>query len=558
MRLKRHILPLLAAFASFVLSPAVASAESTAKEMTAAELRRGAAGIAAAVILTDKQGGMFLYNAASTAADDGAMVIVANNRRYERVINTEIQPEWWGAVGDMVTDDYQPLQNCINYAKTSGRTVVLTKNYKFTKSLTYTQDSQFSSGLKMIGSGLETTKLMPSGITGPAIFIDGNPSGTLGHHVTDVLLRGFSIVVDPTSTAITHGIEVRSLQNSAIENIKIKSLRGDGIRVIATTPGDTGATEVTTFKNIYILSCGGWGFFASGTQPEAIPLTVSLLDKVFVNGCGDGMYFQGLQMVKIHNCVSVTAQHYNLRFGRGTTPCHLVEIDSMELGNNGAADGTATAKLLSMEYIQHLRANRVRFINNANEFAICGIEFGSQADSYLYDVEINEPWIVQANPKLTNYEWLNFNPIVTARQNIRIKLPVYSAFVAGKITNDLSKVSYFQDEYSYKIVDFPEQDVGYVNESNITPDFAHKFYRITSNKPALAVTVNNPVASARYPLQKPQHGEVVTFIVRNMSGLSSITFGNAFKVNDGAIPEVGSHKVFSFKWDASASEWYQM
>jgi len=557
-RLRIPLTTLVAAFLWLAFLSPIASAQSTIKQMTAAELRSGGAGTAAAVILTDKQGGIFLYNAASNVTDDNAMVIVATSRRYERVVKSEIQPEWWGAVGDMVADDYLPLQNCINYAKTSGLTIRLSKSYKFTQTLTYTQNAQFSSGLKMIGNGLDTTFLMPSGITGPAIFIDGNTSGTPGYHMNDTLLRGFTITRDVSSNAITHGIEVRSLQNSTLENLKIKALAGDGIRVMATTPGDTGGCEVMTFKNLYILQCGGWGFIATGTQPEAVPLTVSILDKVFVNTCGEGMYFQGLQMVKIHNCVSVTANNYNLRFGRGTTPCHLVEIDSMELGNNFVGNSVPQAKMLSMEYIQHLRANRVRFINNATEVAVCGIEFGSQADSYLFDVEINEPWIVQASPNLTNYEWLHFDPIVPARENIRIKLPFISAFVAGKMTNDLSKVSYYQDEYSHKIVDFAEQEKAFNNESNITPDFAHKLYRITSNTASLSVTVNNPTANAKYPQQVPKHGELVTFIVRNFAGLTSITFGSAYKVNNGAPPNAGSHKVFTFKWDAGVGEWYQI
>jgi len=527
-------------------------------QMTAAQLRSGSAGTADAVVITDRQAGLFLYNANSVAFDDNAVVLVAGTKRYERVINLEIQPEWWGAVGDMVADDYQPLQACINYAKLTGYTIRLTKNYRFTQTLSYTRDEQFSAGLKMIGKGLDATILMPSGITGPAIFLDGNSSGTPGYHMNDALLLGFTITNDPISSAITHGIEVRSLQNSTLENLKIKSLPGDGIRVMATTELDTGGCEVMTFNNLYILQCGGWGFIASGTQPYAVPLTVSILDKVFVNSCGEGMYFQGLQMVKIHNCVSVNANTYNLRFGRGTTPCHLVDIDSMELGNNFVGNNVPNAKMLSMEYIQHLRANRVRFINNSTEVAVCGIEFGSQADAYLFDVEINEPWIVQANTNLTNYEWLRFDPIVPARENIRIKLPFFSALLAGKVANSISKVSYYQDEYSHKIVDFADLDAGFVNQSSIAPDLEHKLYRVSSNTTSLNVAIENPVPSAKYPLQKPSHGEEITFIVRNFSGLSSLTFGSAYKVVNGALPPPGSHKVFRFKWDASAGEWYQM
>ena len=536
---------------------------------TSTSLRSGAVGTPDAVILTDKQGYTFRYNPSNIAADDSAMVIRYGNRRYERVTDV-LKPEFWGAIGDMVADDYIPIQRSWNYVKVLGLPVVMERSYKFTKQLKFVQDAQFSTGIHVTGNGMFQTQLLPTGIIGAAIYIDGDTSGTAGYHMNDVLLRGFSIIGDVNNSAITHGIEVRSLQNSTLENIRIRLMKGDGIRVIATTGSDTGACEAMNFKNIYIQFCAGWGFRATAdpSLAEAVPLTLSTLDHVFVNTCGEGMYFQGTQMIKLWDCVSVNANTYNLRFGRGTTPCHLTEINGMELGNNFNGNSVPTATALSMEYVQQFKADRVRIINNSNEVIKYGIEFGSLPDSYIFGVDITQLWIVNSNTNLPNYELFHFGgngPV----GNVTLERPFFSAFMSGKVSNDISKFSYYSDLYNNVVTDYKEQEVLYSYTSPgspvVTPNYDHKSYLISSNTGgSLNLTISNPAPSASaaalrdiYPHQTPKSGETMIFIIRNFGGLSSITFGNAFKVLDSSVPAVGSHKVFKFRYNGSSNEWYQ-
>lgn len=537
---------------------------------TSTALRAGSVGTPDAVILTDKQGYTFRYNPSNTtAADDSAMTIRYGARRYERVTSV-LKPEFWGAAGDMVADDYAPIQKCWNYVKISGLPVVMERSYKFTKQLRYTQNAQFSSGIHVTGGGMYQTQLLPTGITGAAIYIDGNTSGTNGYHMNDVSLKGFSIIGDQNSSAITHGIEVRSLQNSTLENIFIKSMKGDGIRVIATTGSDTGACEVMNFKNLYIQFCAGWGFnvTADPSLAEAVPLTLSTLDHVFVNTCGEGMYFQGTQTIKLIDCVSVNANTYNLRFGRGTTPCHLTEINGMELGNNFNGNSIPTATALSMEYIQQFKADRIRIINNSAEVIKYGIEFGSQPNSYIFGVRITNPWIVNANTNLPNYELFHFGTNTGPVENVTLERPYFSAFESGKVSNNISKFSYYSDLYNNVVTDYKQEEVLHnvtnSSQSSITPNYDHKSYLISSNGSSpLNIVINNPAPSTsgalrdKYPNQTPKSGETMIFVIRNFAGLSTITFGSNFKVVSSAIPTVGSHKVFKFRYIASSNEWYQ-
>ena len=48
---------------------------------------------------------------------------------------TYVTPEMFGANGDGVTDDYEALQNCINYAITNRVTVCFKQDYYVSKSI---------------------------------------------------------------------------------------------------------------------------------------------------------------------------------------------------------------------------------------------------------------------------------------------------------------------------------------------------------------------------------------------------------------------------------------
>lgn len=113
--------------------------------------------------------GTFRYNSSSSAADDSAMVIISGGRRYERVFDESIYPEWWGAIPDGTTDNYIAIQKTLNYASNSGgkKVVFRTGTYLTSKKLvikpipgnlqyTYNQAIQGISPYTCIIKGTET------------------------------------------------------------------------------------------------------------------------------------------------------------------------------------------------------------------------------------------------------------------------------------------------------------------------------------------------------------------------------------------------------------------
>lgn len=85
-------------------------------------------------------GGQFPVKSGSVT-DNGGTFIVANdnpNRYYERIVNRPVQVEWFGAVGDGVTDDFTAIQQAIdNYTTLSSRYIEIifgeNKTYRVSK-----------------------------------------------------------------------------------------------------------------------------------------------------------------------------------------------------------------------------------------------------------------------------------------------------------------------------------------------------------------------------------------------------------------------------------------
>ena len=513
--------------------------------------------------------GTFDYDSTdTTSTDDGAIILVNGTKRYKRRITDFVFPEWWGALGNADetartgNDDTAAIQSAINYSILYGYTVRLRKKYKITSTLSQLTNSQFSTGVKIIGEDLLKTILVPVGVVGPCIKITGNSSGTPGYHINDVTLAHFSIIGSQTDTPTTHGIELASLQHSTIHDIAIRTLKNDGLRIYSTTDLDTGALEYVTFKNIYIDKCNGWGINCFSIGAYSVTCAFVTFEMCVVNTCGEGMYFEGLQMVKFRDCVSINANNYNLRFGQGTTPCHLIDINAFELGNNFRGDNVPTAKILSMEYVQTMNIQKMRFINNFTEVAFCGIEMGSTTNAAISNVSFNDCWIVQANSSIVGtYKWLYFNPSTDLSRisGITVTRLFLSDFVNGVLSNNLSKVDKLESQYHEEIIPSKEKAEYGLNLVTLNPKLDYRSYFIDYNTSVATLTVSLPSASTLYPTQYPAEGQQLRVTIRNSAGgLGAISWHSYFLVNDNVVPPVGKSKTFLFMFNSITGSWDQI
>lgn len=102
--------------------------------------------------------GEWYYDGAdASTADDTAMTLVTTGgKRLKRLFNGIIYPEWFGAVGDGVADDWWPIQKAVNYLSTNA-----VQAYKIS----------FTKKVYLLGQSVQ----LPLNITGtPIITLEGN------------------------------------------------------------------------------------------------------------------------------------------------------------------------------------------------------------------------------------------------------------------------------------------------------------------------------------------------------------------------------------------------
>lgn len=81
----------------------------------------------------EKRSGLFAYKPGVTAKDDSSMVIIVAGKTFERVIEYGIKPEFFGATGDLRSDDTRAIQKTIDLAKERNFPVVFQGSYRLRK-----------------------------------------------------------------------------------------------------------------------------------------------------------------------------------------------------------------------------------------------------------------------------------------------------------------------------------------------------------------------------------------------------------------------------------------
>lgn len=139
----------------------------------------------------DKASGIFVIDSGDSTSvdDDGAILVDTLGRRWKRVIDGDVYPEWWGAVGDNLTPCAAAFQAALDYCSGKNRTSTGTGyrlrirggRYIIETGLTYTW--RYDSGviddgdmrrLSIQGDGTGNTYLIYTGSSStPALSIKG-------------------------------------------------------------------------------------------------------------------------------------------------------------------------------------------------------------------------------------------------------------------------------------------------------------------------------------------------------------------------------------------------
>ena len=89
-------------------------------------------------ITNDGIAGVFKYDTGDTAsADNGGTIIVSGTKRWKRVFDGSVYPEWFGAKGDGLANDRDALYNALFYACSTGTRFMggANKTYKINSSI---------------------------------------------------------------------------------------------------------------------------------------------------------------------------------------------------------------------------------------------------------------------------------------------------------------------------------------------------------------------------------------------------------------------------------------
>lgn len=186
----------------------------------------------------------------------------------------EIYPEWFGAVGDGVTNDTLAIQNAINFLPLKGGIVQLQSKDYYITNLTFPKSSVCR---KIIfkGKGLQATRLYSYATSGNAISAIGTVSDRCWFEMEDFTL-------DNNGSANVNGIHFEYNQSySKIQNIYVRQFY-DNIKI--------GTNWVICLENVYSQSALNDGFtYGSG----AVLTTINIIGGAFSENANNNIKISG-------------------------------------------------------------------------------------------------------------------------------------------------------------------------------------------------------------------------------------------------------------------------
>jgi hypothetical protein len=166
----------------------------------------------------------------------------------------KVYPQWWGAKGDGITDDYLAIQSAINSVKSIGGIVFFTPNEGSSWAIGSTL--VIDKPIALIGSGAGSYE--NEGYFTPSTLIKwiGSAGGTMlviGDGITAIAGVSIKNIAFDGQKIATTGLHLKEVRESVFENLLIQSSKiGMKLEVIATSGQDRNVM-FNEFRNIFFI-----------------------------------------------------------------------------------------------------------------------------------------------------------------------------------------------------------------------------------------------------------------------------------------------------------------
>jgi len=344
------------------------------------------------------------------------------------------------------------------------KVIVPPGRYYIDRSIEYVWDG--STSFVLNGAGAENTFLESHLTSGSVIKMS---FATPGHVQWEGGLRDFTIK-NMVQTGNAKGLYFRGVYRTVIENVRILSMKGDGVYILNTLGDPLDSTTYLNFINCYVTDCKEWGINVdiSNGHNEMSFLT---LDQCWIHqngttaGVGGGMRWRG-QICEIRDSAFTLNRNFAFR-NYGPTTSLLLAMDRVTFENNYNRN-------LVLESCVNSRFTGCQFKNNDTYKATSGVKIDAATGSVVNATFIgtifrvtasNVPYtgfdISGANALYTSIKqtrWDDFYPSIQTkfsdsgvRTRIEDDAEIYPYAASAVNTTMLAGTSYTPDLNRYKI-----------------------------------------------------------------------------------------------------------
>ena len=225
----------------------------------------------------------FTYKEAASGAADHHVTTASGVKLYVLPDISGFNVMAFGAVADGATNDATAIQAGVDAA--SGRPLHFPAG-EYVVSSTITMESgsadTFNQGPQIIGDGIGKT-VFNNRVSSGAMF-DVSSGGVAGtNFLMGAVFRGFQIERTEAASAQI-GINISASYMVEIDQVHIRNISGDGIKIPCTV-GDNDGSNMVSLNNVRIEDCTGWGI---DTKADSGFNETSFIymNQVFIQACG--------------------------------------------------------------------------------------------------------------------------------------------------------------------------------------------------------------------------------------------------------------------------------